>query len=110
MLNVPTIAVPTNHATVVGIIEARQYPSQARHIVIAAASSVVAASMVATKGLVAILTPSITIARRLGIATAIPSASTTHTSIAVSRVFKSGAVHITLRKIELPPGGIERAP
>src|SRR5579875_995003 len=103
MLNVPTIAVPTNHATVVGIIEARQYPNQARHIVIAATSSVVAASITATKGLVAILTASITTTRRLGIATAIPSASTTHTSIAVSRVFKSRAAHFTLRKIEIPP-------
>ena len=88
MLNVPTIAVPTNHATVAGIIGVRQYPNQARHIVIAAASNVVAASRTVTKGLAAIFTPSMTIPRPLGIASATASAELS------TRASPSGGVQI----------------
>jgi hypothetical protein len=94
MLKVPTIAVPTNHATVVGIIEVRQYPDKARPTVTAAASSVVVASKMVTNGLVATLTAPTTITRRLGLTSPNPSARTIHASVAVSRVFRSGTVHM----------------
>jgi hypothetical protein len=100
---VPTIAVSANRTTVVGIIGARQYPNQARQIVRAAASSVVAASRMATRSFAAIFMASMTIARRFGTAGATESAKTPHTSVAVSRVFRSGTVHVSLRTIELDP-------